>query len=144
MQNHNKPQGTPRIGSSAVLGDTFAITLDKKEWDKCMAEIKSASELPKLVLDIIQRLAKPGSFRLRSTTGASVVIALQPSDALAQLCAAIRTLKLNLLVIKHGAHKSKVRAVSPNDPKLSHGHWRLAHDCNLDFQISCLNPNLNG
>jgi hypothetical protein len=24
----------------------------------------------------------------------------------------------------------------PNDPKLSHGHWRLAHDCNLDSQIS--------
>src|ERR1039458_9700279 len=27
----------------------------------------------------------------------------------------------------------------PNDPKLSHGHRRLAHACNLDFQISYLN-----
>jgi hypothetical protein len=32
----------------------------------------------------------------------------------------------------------------PNDPKLSHGHWRLAHDCNLDFQVSYLNRKLKG
>jgi hypothetical protein len=29
-------------------------------------------------------------------------------------------------------------------PKLGHGHQRLARDCNLDFQISSLNPKLNG
>jgi hypothetical protein len=32
----------------------------------------------------------------------------------------------------------------PNDPKLSHGHRRLAHDCNLDFQTSYLNRKLKG
>jgi hypothetical protein len=32
----------------------------------------------------------------------------------------------------------------PNDPKLSHGHGRLAHVCNLDSQISYLNPKLKG
>jgi hypothetical protein len=35
-----------------------------------------------------------------------------------------------------------IRSMPPNDPKLSHGHRRLALDCNLDFQISSLNPNL--
>ena len=30
-------------------------------------------------------------------------------------------------------HKS---SMTPNDPKLSHGHWRLALACNLDSQIS--------
>src|ERR1039457_2103405 len=36
------------------------------------------------------------------------------------------------------------RSKPPNDPKLSHGHRRLAHACNLDFQISWLNPKLKG
>ena len=30
----------------------------------------------------------------------------------------------------------KTLLIAPNDPKLSHGHRRLAHDCNLDSQIS--------
>ena len=38
---------------------------------------------------------------------------------------------------RHAAFKQ------PNDPK-SHGHGRLAHACNLDSQISCLNLNLKG
>ena len=34
--------------------------------------------------------------------------------------------------------------MTANDLKLSHGHRRLALDCNLDFQISWLNPKLKG
>jgi len=37
-----------------------------------------------------------------------------------------------------------MRVMSPNDPKLSRGHWRLALDCNLDSQISYLNPKFKG
>jgi hypothetical protein len=28
----------------------------------------------------------------------------------------------------------------PNDPKLSHGHWKPGFACNLDFQISSAHP----
>ena len=31
---------------------------------------------------------------------------------------------------------SKRATMTPNDPKLSHGHGRPTHDCNLDFHIS--------
>lgn len=31
-----------------------------------------------------------------------------------------------------------------NVPKRSHGHRRLVHDCNLDFQISSLNQKFRG
>ena len=32
----------------------------------------------------------------------------------------------------------------PNDPKLSHGHWRPGCECNLESQSSYLNRKLKG
>ena len=32
----------------------------------------------------------------------------------------------------------------PNDPKLSHGHWKPGSACNLDFQISSAHPKTQG
>jgi hypothetical protein len=37
-----------------------------------------------------------------------------------------------------------MRRIAHNAPKLNHGHGRLAHDCNLDSQVSYLNQNLKG
>jgi hypothetical protein len=37
-----------------------------------------------------------------------------------------------------------MRVVMPNDPKLSHGHWATALDCNLDSQISSAHPKTQG
>ena len=92
------------VGSSELLGHRLVITGDKKEWDECMAEIKSAAKLPNHIFRLVKRLAKPGRLRSSTARGAGVTVTLQPSDGLALLCAAIRTFKLNLLAVEHSAH----------------------------------------
>ena len=143
MKNQNllgKKKAPTVVVSSDLLGHGFKVSGDmSKEFKECMASLKSVPKLFKLVrnnaLRVLRRSAKPVRFKSRTTKGTGVAITIEPSDGLLRFCAAIRTFKLNLLAVEHSAHNFN-GGRWPNDPKLSHGHWRPGFDCNLDSQSS--------
>jgi hypothetical protein len=91
-----------------MKSSSIKIELETKEWADCMSELKTLPNLTHRVLRHARRLlrlsAKPGRFKVRAATRTRITAAIEPSDSLRQLCLAIRTLKLNLLVIEHSAH----------------------------------------
>jgi len=104
-----------------MKSSSIKIKLETKEWAACMSELKTLPNLAHRVLRHARRLlrlsSKPGRFKVRAARGTRITAAIEPSDGLRQLCMAIRTLKLNLLVIEHSAHNfvcvNKPNAVEP-------------------------------
>ncbi|MGA2281504.1 MAG: hypothetical protein ABSG80_14510 [Verrucomicrobiota bacterium] len=84
------------------------LELETKEWAACMSELKTLPNLTHRILRHARRLlrlsSKPGCIKVRAARGTRITATIEPSDGLRQLCMAIRTLKLNLLVVEYSAH----------------------------------------
>jgi len=128
----SKTQWAVAVGSSAVLGAPYRNLTSKNPKPK-----RSNNSTRHLGSRLTTGASRARSYLPKYSASKSKIqthFAVKKSSAKSQRFKPQSEPPVTLLRQKV-AVKSKTSS-APNDQKLSHGHWRLAHDCNLDSQIS--------
>ena len=156
MQNHNKPQGIPRIGSSAVLGHGVigTLTISKNGKREVMAITQQSLKRLRPAKNLLNRFRKHGrdtsqpicrlmvnitelacEFKPLTSPNQLITLTLFVNDKTGNIFQCKKCLSDGLDDLDGGfrgilavkmCHKSKSAVKWPNDPKLSHADGRVA------------------
>jgi hypothetical protein len=138
----SKTQGAVPVGSSAVLGvenfvklkmsgDAFFRTANQPPNLRRLAHRRSVWRCEALRLPNFSNLPLRTTFRRSAAQNPP-----KPSAPQIQIAGNSPPTK--------SPPKNLATVSTPNDPKLSHGHWKPGSACNLDFQISSAHPKTQG